>query len=337
MFVFVSRVTMSHVNKKMNLLPIWVLFLLILWFSAAAMAAKTIIPRRVRCRSIGYSGCFNIWFLCPVACPKNCLLDCVACRPVCSCNYPGAICEDPRFVGGDGITFYFHGRKDQDFCLVSDTNLHINAHFIGKRNPNLKRDFTWVQSIGIIFNNQKLLVAAKQTSMWDDKTDHLAISFNDMPISLPASEGSKCDSPIAPLVSITRTSAMNHVKVEVADNFMVNAAVVPITAEESRVHGYNISDEDCFAHLELGFRFYNLSDIVDGVLGQTYRTNYVSKAKVNVPMPVMGGVHKFSSSSIFATDCLASRFGWHAVMKDRAKPYSSLQCGMNGNGMVCKR
>jgi hypothetical protein len=43
-------------------------------------------------------------------------------------DFPGTSCGDPSFTGGGG-TFYFHGRRDQDFCLVSDTHLHINAHF----------------------------------------------------------------------------------------------------------------------------------------------------------------------------------------------------------------
>ncbi|GKC38148.1 hypothetical protein Tco_1050532 [Tanacetum coccineum] len=73
-----------------------------------------------------------------------------------SCDMPGAVCQDPRFIGVDGITFYFHGKKDNDFCLVADKNLHINGHFIGKRNKNMGRDFTWVQSIGVLFANHKL-------------------------------------------------------------------------------------------------------------------------------------------------------------------------------------
>ncbi|KAA8539155.1 hypothetical protein F0562_025847 [Nyssa sinensis] len=309
---------MNRVFRKMKLLA---LFLLMLCLSGSSMAAQR---RSVRCRNKS-SRCFNAWYLCPSACP--------------GCYFPGSICEDPRFVGGDGITFYFHGRKDQDFCLVSDPNLHINAHFIGKRNPNLKRDFTWVQSIGIIFSNHKLLVAAKHTSTWDDNVDRLTISFDDMPISLPINEGSKFQSQMEPSVTILRTSNTNHVMVEVANSFRVNVVVVPITVEESRVHGYNITDENCFAHLELRLKFYNLTDLVDGVIGQTYRRNYVSKAKVNVPMPVIGGLRKFSSSNIFATDCPASRFGWHTVAKDGATQYSTLQCisGMKGNGVVCKR
>ncbi|XP_052185016.1 uncharacterized protein LOC127796725 [Diospyros lotus] len=322
----------------------WVLVLFVLWFSSASALPPKVLPRRVRCREVGFPKCFKMWYFCPSACRSTCLMDCVSCKPVCSCDYPGAVCQDPRFVGGDGITFYFHGRKDQDFCLLSDADLHINAHFIGKRNPNLKRDFTWVQSIGVLFGIHNLLVAAKPTSTWDDAVDRLDISFDGAPIPLPAVDGAKwMTSPTAPIVSVTRTSDANRVTVEVAEVFRVNAQVVPITAEESRIHGYNITDEDCFAHLELAFKFYNLTDMVDGVMGQTYRRDYVSKVKVNSVMPVMGGAGKFSTSGIFAADCKAARFG-QRVGGDlgsgrSASAYSTVVCksGGEGNGVVCKR
>ncbi|KAK2665006.1 hypothetical protein Ddye_003580 [Dipteronia dyeriana] len=67
----------------------------------------------------------------PKSCPGVCEVDCVTCKPVCRCDKPGAVRQYPHFIGGDGITFYFHGKKDKDFYLVSDSDLHINAHFIG--------------------------------------------------------------------------------------------------------------------------------------------------------------------------------------------------------------
>ena len=101
------------------------------------------------------------------------------------------MCQDPRFIGGDGITFYFHGKKDNNFCLLSDSNLHINAHFIGKRNSNMKRDFTWVQSIGVIFGKHTLFIGALKTTTWDDSVNRLAIIFDEKPISLPEFKGAQ--------------------------------------------------------------------------------------------------------------------------------------------------
>lgn len=203
----------------------------------------------------------------------------------------------------------------------------------------MKRDFTWVQSIGIMFGTHKLLVASRTTKSWDENVDHLALSFNGMPIHLPNKEGSTWQTPIPPYVSVRRTGDMNRIMVEGEGNFRVSAVVVPITAEESRIHRYNITEnEDCFAHLELGFTFYNLTDEVDGVLGQTYRRNYVSKAKMGVAMPVLGGAHKFSSSNIFATDCPVSRFRKRTLPKNGRGKYPSLHCSsVNGTGVVCKK
>ncbi|KAF3793172.1 hypothetical protein EJ110_NYTH10290 [Nymphaea thermarum] len=86
------------------------------------------------------------------------------------CDKPGAVCQDPRFIGGDAITFYFHGKKDSDFCLLSDSNLHINAHFIGKRGQGMKRDFIWVQSIVLLHGSQshQLYIGATKASSWVD-------------------------------------------------------------------------------------------------------------------------------------------------------------------------
>ncbi|CAM8964503.1 unnamed protein product [Rhodiola kirilowii] len=293
---------------------------------------------KVKCKKKEYPKCYDQEFTCPKSCPSQCEVDCETCKPVCPCNLPGAVCQDPRFIGGDGITFYFHGKKGHDFCLVSDSNLHINGHFIGKRNYNMSRDFTWVQSIGILFDTHELYIGAKRTSKWENSRDHLIISLDDTPIFLPDQEGSKWQSSS---ITITRTRDVNVVEVEVEGNFKIKAAVVPITQEDSRIHKYGVNEEDCFAHLDLSFKFYTMSGEVDGVLGQTYAQNYVSKAKMGVSMPVLGGEDKFSSSNIFATDCRVAKF-YGGSKKSEVKQsfeYEDMKCGsgMDGLGVVCKR
>ncbi|KAH8497987.1 hypothetical protein H0E87_017050 [Populus deltoides] len=232
-------------------------------------------------------------------------------------------------------------KKDRDFCIVSDSNLHINAHFIGRRNEKLTRDFTWVQSLGILFGTHKLFIGAQKTATWDDSVDRLSLALDGEPIYLPDGEGMKWKAEISPSVTITRSSDANAVVIEAEDNFKIKAAVVPITQKDSRIHNYGIASESCFAHLDLSFKFYKLSGDVNGVLGQTYGSNYVSRVKMGVLMPVLGGEKEFASSNIFATDCAVARFsGQHPSSNSSENfEFANLHCasGIDGRGVVCKR
>ncbi|XP_058089031.1 uncharacterized protein LOC131235724 [Magnolia sinica] len=311
--------------------------LLIMVLAGGAMAQNGP-PKKVSCESKEYPKCYDLVHVCPKYCRDSCEVDCVTCKPVCKCDQPGAVCRDPRFIGGDGIMFYFHGKKDRDFCLLSDSNLHINAHFIGKRNPAMKRDFTWVQSIAILFDNHRLFVGAQKTATWDEAVDRLALTFDGEPIFLPQGKGAQWQSTVLPSVSITRSHDTNGVIVEVDGNFRITTTVVPITKEESRVHGYDVTDEDCMAHLNLGFKFYSLTGDVTGVLGQTYGKNYISRVNMGVAMPVMGGDREFAVTSLFAADCEVSRFNGIGASSGNAE-FASLSCGsgIGGRGVVCER
>ncbi|XP_062208755.1 uncharacterized protein LOC133910257 [Phragmites australis] len=247
---------------------------------------------------------------CKKLCPNQCIVLCPSCETFCICEfYPGMSCGDPRFTGGDGNNFYFHGKKDQDFCVLSDANLHINAHFIGKRNPTMSRDFTWIQALGIRFADHRLYMAAQKTAKWNSDVDRLDMAFDGEPIHIPTESGARWASRTVPGLSVTRTAATNSFVVALKGVFDVMANVVPITEEDSIIHNYGVTEEDSLAHFDLGFKFYDLTDDVHGVLGQTYRTDYVNQLSVSSNMPIMGGAPKYVSSDIFATDCAVARFG----------------------------
>jgi hypothetical protein len=232
--------------------------------------------------------------------------------------YPGVSCGDPRFTGGDGNNFYFHGKRDQDFCILSDANLHINAHFIGKRNPSMRRDFTWIQALGIRFAHHRLYLGAQKTAKWSSDVDRLELALDDEAVSIPAEAGARWESAAVPGLSVTRTTAANGVRVQLAGVLDIMASVVPITEEESRVHNYGVTEDDSLAHLDLGFKFYDLTDDVHGVLGQTYRSDYVNQLSVSANMPIMGGAPKYVSSDIFATDCAVARFAGISMVTAKA-------------------
>ncbi|KAJ6905858.1 hypothetical protein NC652_023574 [Populus alba x Populus x berolinensis] len=184
-------------------------------------------PKTARCKNKYYPRCYNTEHVCPSACPGGCEIDCATCKP--------SVIDQEQCA-----------KKDHDFCLVSDPNLHINAHFIGKRNENLTRDFTWVQSISIFFDKHQLFLGALKASTWDDSADRLSLAFDGEPLNFPGNEGSKWQSTSVPSVSITRISDSNNVVVEVEGLLKITAKVVPITEEDSRIHNYGITSTSTF-------------------------------------------------------------------------------------------
>ncbi|KAJ7562201.1 hypothetical protein O6H91_03G058700 [Diphasiastrum complanatum] len=203
--------------------------------------------------------------------------------------------------------FYFHGQANKDFCLVSDKNLHINAHFIGKRPEGRTRDYTWVKALGIMFDSHKFTVAVKKVSTWNDQFDQLLFSHDGVPITVEAKQLASWTSDNGE-VRIERVAATNNVEIVIDRVMAVSLSVKPITEKESKIHKYQITADDCFAHLDIQFKFFNLSSSVDGVLGQTYRPNFSNPVKAGVPMPIMGGEDKYLSSTLLSSDCKSSQF-----------------------------
>ncbi|KAH9288496.1 hypothetical protein KI387_032613, partial [Taxus chinensis] len=264
--------------------------------------------------------CSNKLFKCPSECPqrkpadpkaKACFVDCgPKCEAVCknrvlTCNGFGSICYDPRFVGGDGVMFYFHGSKGQTYSILYDLpTLGINAHLIGTRPRGRPRDYTWIDSFAIIIPSHTLIITTKKASVWDDDIDHLSFSLDTNTVSLEETHVAEWSSPDGS-IRIERTHNTNSAVIYVAGKAKINVIARPITEQDNRVHNYQLPVDDCFVHLDMQFEFFNLSDNVGGVLGQTYRPGYVSPVKRGVPMPVMGGEDKYRTSSLLSTNCAA--------------------------------
>lgn len=205
--------------------------------------------------------------------------------------------------------FYFHGAKGGDFAIVSDENLQINAHFIGLRPQGRTRDFTWVQALSVMFDTHTLVISAKRVSHWDDRVDALMVKWDGESVNVPTDGEAEwrayCEER---QVVVERTDDFNSVRVTVGSLVEMDIKVTPIGEQENRVHNYQIPSDDAFAHLETQFRFNNLSDLVEGVLGKTYRPGYVSPVKIGVPMPMMGGEDKYQTPSLYSPICNACRF-----------------------------
>ncbi|KAH7546476.1 hypothetical protein FEM48_Zijuj01G0204900 [Ziziphus jujuba var. spinosa] len=306
-----------------------------------------------------YSRCYGKTVTCPYECPssdsedpkaKVCYINCDSphCEAQCkkrkpNCNSPGSACYDPRFIGGDGVVFYFHGKSNEHFSLVSDLNLQINGRFIGHRPAGRTRDYTWIQALGILLNSHSFSVEATTVAKWDNQVDHLKFTYNGEDQIIPEGHLSIWYSPNKD-IKVERISSKNSVVVSLKDTAEILVNVVPVTKEDDRVHNYQVPSDDCFAHLEVQFRFFSLSPKVDGVLGRTYRPDFVNPAKPGVAMPVLGGEDKYRTSSLLAPDCGSCLFTKEGVSQKEITPtvkeYGLLDCtrGFSGGyGIVCKK
>lgn len=255
------------------------------------------------------------------------------------CESTGAACNDPRFIGGDGIMFYFHGKSNQNFALVSDRNIQINAHFIGRRPEGRSRDFTWIKELGILFHSHTFTISANNVTTWTSDADHLLLAHDGTPVELNEGYTSSWSSSDG-LVHIDRTSRVNSITLTLPGVVEIMATVVPVTEEDDRIHKYQIRSSDSFAHLEVQFRFEGLSEDVEGVLGQTYRSEYRSPVKKGVPMPVMGGEDKYRTVSVLSSECGKCIFESVGFGKTLPGTTATLDCsGKSGNGygVVCRR
>ncbi|GAB4846325.1 hypothetical protein Ancab_025331 [Ancistrocladus abbreviatus] len=330
----------------------YLLIILLVFASASAQA-----PEKRTCLS-RKSRCFLKKMVCPPQCPstnphspkaKVCYINCDSpiCKAECrhrkpNCNGHGAACLDPRFIGADGIVFYFHGKSNEHFSLVSDPNLEINARFIGLRPAGRSRDYTWIQALGILFDSHSLSLEATPAETWDDEVDHLKFSYDGDEVAISEGYPSVWTS-LAEDLKIERTSSKNSVIVTIREVAEVSVNVVPVTEEDNRIHNYQIPSDNCFAHLEVQFRFFGLSPEVEGVLGRTYQPEFQNPAKPGVAMPVVGGEDKYRTSSLLSADCKACVFSPARVLqqeKSMVMDFGTLDCASraaSGYGIVCKK
>lgn len=259
-----------------------------------------------------------------------------------NCNGPGAVCLDPRFIGGDGIVYYFHGKSNEHFSLVSDLYLQINARFIGLRPAGRTRDYTWIQALGILFDSETFSLETTRAATWDDEIDHLKFTHNGQELVIPEGHLSGWKSQENNL-QVQRTSSKNSVLVTLPEIAEISINVVPVTKQDDRIHNYQIPVDDCYAHLEVQFRFYGLSSKVEGVLGRTYQPDFKNPAKPGVAMPVVGGEDKYRTPSLLSADCNSCVFSPAGVLEPEDSlviEHGMLDCtggAISGNGIVCRK
>lgn len=144
-------------------------------------------------------------------------------------------------------------------------------------------------------------------------------------------------------MKVERVANKNSVMVTLKDVAEILVNVVPVTKEDDRIHNYQVPSDDCFAHLEVQFRFFALSPKVDGVLGRTYRLDFENPAKAGVAMPVVGGEDRYKTKSLLSHDCGSCVFSQGSSFQKettlQVMEHGTLDCTKfsHGFGIVCRK
>lgn len=230
-----------------------------------------------------------------------------------------------RVVGGDGVTFHFNGKRDRDFCFVSDSSLHINAHMIGAEKNS--ESWTWISGVSIMTEKLNVFLGARTEKLWDPFLDNLEIKLNGKKLFIPAPgymSGPSANPSMFQAselsLSITRMR-VNEARIEIAG--LLDLKVL-VEAADAALR----TKTNCFSHLNLEFLKLPKTSNMHGVLGQTYNPERLKAAEsmasvsseetISVSMAAMGQeietpaiagkVSEYLTSGLWAPDCKFSRF-----------------------------
>ncbi|KAJ0969973.1 hypothetical protein J5N97_022850 [Dioscorea zingiberensis] len=334
------------------------------------VAGKQFPPETTTCND-PRTACFGKTLQCPDQCPefrpadpkaKACFIDCN--RPSCetgTCRVLRLTLTDRSMQHGSQtvkatarLRSEIHQRRRHHvvFPQQSQQTLrpclrpqHPNQHVLHRpppRQPLLGSDFTWIQSLGLLFSSHSLTLSAIPVPSWDTTLDHLSFTYDSTPFSIDEGYLSSWTS-LSGDLTIERTAMVNSVTVTLRDLVEIMVTVVPVTKEDDRIHKYQIPADDCFAHLEVQFKFLKLSERVEGVLGQTYRPDFQNPVKRGVLMPVMSGEERYVTESLVSPKCKRCIFSpeiddW--VVEKGVGVLPAMDCTSelsNGFGVVCRR
>ncbi|WOK96148.1 hypothetical protein Cni_G04855 [Canna indica] len=84
------------------------------------------------------------------------------------------------------------------------------CRFIGLRSACRPCDFTWIQALGLMYDNHAFTVEATRAARWDAAVDHLSFTFDGEPFKLAEGHLAVWRSPYGK-VAVERTRSRNSV------------------------------------------------------------------------------------------------------------------------------
>eukprot|EP00899_Mesostigma_viride_P022148 jgi/Mesvir1/3117/Mv26269-RA.2 len=198
--------------------------------------------------------------------------------------------SDPHFTTLAGDKFDFNGIAGQNYCIVSDKQLQVNAHFMGAATGSVVMSHeadarTWMDQLAIMHGSDRILINAASGA---DAT--YMTSFGNVVINGEPLVGRMAMTKLSSGITVSRKKT--RVTITVPD-------VVEVAVEVVRAAFWEAGAGPGKNFLNLQLMQFNATSAVHGVLGQSYAT------KTSVPE---GRAADYVTSGIFAADCRVNQF-----------------------------
>jgi hypothetical protein len=251
------------------------------------------------------------------------------------CNPLTGVTDDPHFTGAHGTKYDFNGELDKSFCLVTDSDFHINTVFKGYVSSNTyhatktedgKALRTWIREVGFLWKGgHSLHMVAREGKQQERGNGFVSkVVLDGQAVTVPSQPGQQLQSGD---MSLTFEGVEYKGPYEIENFRLIIGSLVDASISLRVAHQLLQTPDSAEVHFNLKFNDLSVSEKVHGVLGQTYRNTpeqltksvmYSELARLlNAPIIadgesgkgfLDGAVDDYVSTNVLKADCKVSAF-----------------------------
>jgi hypothetical protein len=251
------------------------------------------------------------------------------------CNPLAGVTDDPHFTGAHGTKFDFNGELNKAFCLITDTDFHINALLKGYKSDityhatvgaDGKAIRSWIREVGFLWKGSHTLkMVARDGKQQERGNGFIASAILDgAPLTIPTQPGQSVsqDAMVWTFLGVSMKGPY-----EIEEYNLVIGNLVDVSISVRVAHPLLQTPDSAEVHFNLKFNDLKVTSNVHGVLGQTYRDTpeqlmkavKYSELSQLLGQPIAadaesgkgfleGTVQDYESTDVLAADCRVSAF-----------------------------
>lgn len=247
--------------------------------------------------------------------------------------FVGRICDsngtgDPHFVGADKSRYDFSGLPNENFALISDSHLQVNAFFGGRWARWMEHErkaLTWMRKVAVLWGHHSVIFEAREGPDAKYRKGYLTglvVDGQYQKLRFPGEKLYLFDGQ----VEVKWLAGAKPLGGDLVDEYEVTVAdIISLRLTLRPEIEMMRTLEDGLVHFTVEVASAKLSSTVHGVLGQTYRPDFAGRLEKqtlvyskllhahvvpgdNAEGFIDGIVTDYEVSSLLHTDCQYCRF-----------------------------